>query len=131
MRQILTSSHLPDPVYRYSPVVKIGPLYQMAGMVGIDVDKKELVSGGVYPETKKILQNLQACLPDLQLTLSDMLSATIFTTHFYEFHHINRAWEEFFTVDLTPPARTSVGVSHLPMSAKVEIEFRFYKESDS
>jgi len=36
-------------------------------------------------------------------------------------------WEEFFTQDIPPPARTSVGVAALPLGATVEMAFRFYR----
>jgi len=41
---------------------------------------------------------------------------------------INQAWEEVFTEDVVPPARSAIGVAALPLNALVEIEFAFYKE---
>jgi 2-iminobutanoate/2-iminopropanoate deaminase len=58
-----------------------------------------------------------------------MIAAVIYTTDFARFPDINRAWEEVFTSDVAPPARTAVGVSALPLNASVEMEFRFYKEA--
>ncbi len=127
----LRSDRLPAPHFRYSPVVKAGPHYQMAGMVALNKDTGQLESGGAYQETKKILSNLMLSLPDFGLELKDMVSARIFTTQFNEFFEINKAWEEVFSEDIRLPTRTAMGVSALPLSACVEIEFCFYKREQT
>jgi len=110
-------------------MVKAGPFYHTSGMIALNVENGILESGGVYFETKRILQNLVAALPDFGVELSDMLAARIFTTRFEEFPEINSAWEEVFTEGGPLPARTAVGVSALPLGASVEIEFSFYKSN--
>ena len=129
MIQALKSSQLPAPQFRYSPVVQAGNNYQMAGMVALDKESGQLVGGGAYQQTKKILSNMQAALPDFGLTLGDLLIARIFTTEFNQFAEINDAWDETFKPCIRPPARTAMGVSALPLGALVEIEFCFYLES--
>ena len=128
MIEALSSSNLPAPRFRYSPLVKAGPWYKTAGMIALDKDSGELESGGVGAETKKILDNLLQALPDFGLTLAELVSANIYTTQFDKFPAINEAWEIIFTKDIRPPARTAVGVSALPLDATVEIEFMFYKD---
>jgi 2-iminobutanoate/2-iminopropanoate deaminase len=130
MREILTSATLPQPRFRYSPCVRIGNTYQMAGMIALDHETGELEEGGPEAEAAKILANLQAALPDFGLSLEDMLIARIFTTRFDEFPAINRAWEAVFGA-ITPPARTAMGVSALPLGATVEMEFTFQKDGDA
>jgi 2-iminobutanoate/2-iminopropanoate deaminase len=96
-------------------------------MIALDRDSGELEPGGAGAETRKILANLVDALPDFGLDLSDLVKVTIFTTRFDEFPDINDAWEEVFD-EVSPPARTSVGVSALPINASVEMEFEFYHE---
>ena len=127
MVESLSSSNLPLPRFRYSPLVKAGPFYKTAGMIALDKDSGELETGGVERETAKILNNLISALPDFGLSLEDMVSATIYTTDFECFADINKAWEGVFTQDIQAPARTALGVSALPLGAGVEIEFMFYK----
>jgi len=127
MIEALSSENLPAPRFRYSPLVKAGPFYKTAGMIALDKDTGELESGGAGAESTKILTNLLAAMPDFALSLEDMMSATIYTTDFDQFSAINAAWEKVFTDDVRPPARTSIGVSALPLGATVEIEFIFYK----
>ena len=56
-----------------------------------------------------------------------MCSSDLYTTRMDEFPVINAAWEAVFTPGQRPPARTSVGVSALPLGAAVEIAFSFYR----
>ena len=128
MIEALSSVNLPAPRFRYSPLIKAGPFYKTAGMIALDKDSGELESGGVGAETAKILNNLIQALPDFNLTLNELISATIYTTQFDQFPAINQAWEAVFTDNVRAPARTALGVSALPLAANVEIEFMFYKD---
>ncbi len=123
----LSSENLPAPVFRYSPLVKAGPFFKTAGMIALDAQTGELISGGAGAETAKILANLSSALPDFDLTLSDLVSAHIFTTDMSAFPAINLAWEKVFSADGHLPARTAVGVAALPLGAAVEMEFILYK----
>ena len=127
MIEALSSENLPAPRFRYSPLIKAGPFYKTAGMIALDKDSGELETGGAGAETAKILTNLLQALPDFNLSLADLVSATIYTTQFENFADINQAWEQVFTADIRAPARTALGVSALPLQATVEIEFMFYK----
>ena len=127
MRELFSPKSLPAPKFRYTPCVKAGPFYQMAGLIGLDPVSGQLKAKGPYEEAKQILANLTAAARDLGLALTDLVSVNIYTTRFDEFSAINRAWEEVFHPDLPPPARTSVGVAALPLGATVEIEARFYR----
>lgn len=98
-----------------------------SGMIALDPATGNLEPGGPGPETDRILSNLRAALADFGLTLRELASARIFTTRWEEFPAINVAWEKALADVPTPPARTSVGVSALPIGATVEIEFAFYK----
>ena len=127
MIEALSSENLPAPRFRYSALVKSGPYYKTAGMIALDKDSGELEPGGAGPETAKILKNLLEALPDFNLSLDDLVSATIYTTRFDQFPAINQAWEAVFTEDIRLPARTSIGVNALPLNATVEMEFLFYR----
>ena len=127
MIESLSSEKLPRPRFRYSPLIKSGPWYKTAGMIALDRDSGTLEPGGAGAETAKILNNLLEALPDFDLSLGDLVSATIYTTDFDQFPAINTAWEAVFSTDMRLPARTAVGVSALPLNAAVEMEFTFYK----
>ncbi len=126
-RLCIQSAAIPAPRFRYSPCVQIGSMVQVSGMIALDPVSGQLARGGAGAETACILANLQHALNDYQVTLDDLLIARIFTTRFEDFAEINAAWEAVFSADMTPPARTSVGVSALPLGACVEIEFSFVR----
>ena len=122
-RQLRPSRTLPVPRFKYSPVVQAGPFVFVSGMVALDAAAGRLVDGGGFEQTRQILANLGALLEEMDWSLDQLLMARIFCTDFDAFPEVNRAWEAFF-VDVEPPARTSVGVSALPLGALVEIEFQ-------
>jgi 2-iminobutanoate/2-iminopropanoate deaminase len=103
-----------------------GEWVQFAGLVGLDTSTGTLVEGGPGAETAQILKVVGDSLPDLGLTMGDLVVARIFTTRFDDFAAINAAWEAVFPAD-APPARTAVGVSALPIGASVEIECLFHR----
>lgn len=127
MIESLSSENLPEPRFRYSPLVKSGPFYKTAGMIALDKNTGQLEPGGAGAETAKILNNLLEALPDFDLSLDDLYSVTIYTTRFDQFPEINKSWEAVISADRRLPARTAVGVSALPINATVEMEFWFCK----
>lgn len=127
MREVYQSTKLAGPKFKYSPCVRTGPFYHFSGMVALDPASGSMVAGGTYKEAAQILANMQVFAAELGLGLDQLASARIYTTKMAEFGEINRAWEEVFSGDRIPPARTSVGVAALPVSAQVEMEFMFFK----
>jgi len=126
MRELITSDKGPAPRFRYTPCVKNGPLGFVSGMVALDPATGALVEGGAGAQTQRIFDNLLLALPDYGFTLEQLCMARIYTTQMERFAEINAAWELQFA-SVAPPARTSVGVSQLPLGALVEIEFCFYR----
>lgn len=127
MIKALSSKNLPAPFFRYSALVKAGPFYKTAGLLGTGSDNK-VVDGGTEEQTRQILKNLTTFMPDFDLTLDDIMSANVFIADMSTFPLVNKAWEEVFTPEQRPPTRAAVGVAALPLGAAVEIEFMFYKE---
>ncbi len=126
MRELLSSTAIPAPKFRYTPCVKAGSHYTVSGMVALDPATGTLVQGGVAAQMRRIMDNLVAAMPDYGVDLTHMVLARIYTVEFAEFSEINAVWEQYF-VDIPPPARTSLGVSALPLGALVEVEFAFYR----
>lgn len=124
-RRVVASKVLPAPRFRYSPVVAAGPFVFISGMVGLDAASGALAAGGAGAEAAQILANLRNLLAEQSWSLEHIVVARIFCSDFAAFPEINAAWEECF-VAAVPPARTSVGVSALPLGALVEMEFQLF-----
>ncbi len=127
MREALVSKKLTAPLFRYSQMIKAGPNYVCSGMLALDNESGKLIEGDSGEQTQKIFQNLSILMEEFDLSLDDLVNARIFSTQFDQFPLINQAWEEVFSEDIVPPARSALGVSVLPLNALVEIEFVFYK----
>lgn len=129
MVEALVSGKLIPPKFKYSQIVRAGHHYYCSGLIALDNDNGKLVAGGVGPETKKILKNLQLLMAEFELGWEHLAFARVFTTDFDRFADFNAAWETLFnSIDVAPPARSSLGVSALPLNATIEIEFTFYRE---
>ncbi len=126
MRELITSKKGPQPRFMYTPCVKNGPLGVVSGMVALDPDSGKLIEGDVAAQTQRIFDNLYLALPDYGFAMNDLMIARIYTTCMDQFPRINQVWEAQFA-DVPPPARTSMGVSALPLGALVEIEFTFHR----
>lgn len=96
----------------------------MSGLVGLDPRSGCLIEGGMEAEARQILQNLERLSVELGLGLDPLMLVRIYCTDFSRFGEINHVWETFYK-NRTPPARTSVGATALPLGALVEMEFQF------
>lgn len=120
---------LPLPKFRYSPAVRMGPFVKTAGMIGLNPQTDALVDGGAGAEFRQILTNLEGLMADNDLSLSTLMSATLFVTAFHRFPDVNAVWDAFFANSEELPARTAAGATQLPMGAQIEAEFMFYAPS--
>jgi 2-iminobutanoate/2-iminopropanoate deaminase len=129
MIRALTATALPKPHFRYTPIVQAGPWILFSGMVALDARTGALDRGGPGEEMARILSNLSAALPELGLTLAQLVRVRLFTTRLDQFAAINAAWEQWLGETARPPARSAIGVAALPLGACVEVEFEFYEDS--
>ncbi len=123
-RRIVASRSLPPPRFAYSPVVLAGGFAFVSGLVGLDPATGALASGGAAAETARVLANMRALADEHGWPLDRLVLVRLFCSDFSRFGEVNHAWETFFD-GVVPPARTSVGVSALPLGALVEMEFQF------
>lgn len=115
---------LPAPHFRYSPIVRSGPFVFISGMVGLDPETGGLIMGGLAVEAQRIFKNLQDACQELGIGKHQMMLVRVYCADFAQFGAFNAVWNNYFN-DQTPPARTSIGVSALPLGALIEMEFQF------
>jgi 2-iminobutanoate/2-iminopropanoate deaminase len=129
MRKALISQNLPKPAFKYSHLTQVGAHYYMSGLLAQDRQTGALCGETPGEQAVRILENVQVLMAEFALGFEHLAMARIFTTEMDKFAEINAAWEAIFNhIAEVPPARTSIGVAALPLGAKVEIEFTFYKE---
>lgn len=104
----------------FSRVVQAGDFVFVAGQLGFKAGSRELVPGGVGPETRAALEAIAANLARAGLSMEDVVKCDVFLADIGEFQAMNEAYGAFFPRD--PPVRTTVGVSGLWGGARVEID---------
>jgi 2-iminobutanoate/2-iminopropanoate deaminase len=103
-----------------SSVVRAGDLVFVSGQLGFVPGTRELVPGGIGPETQATLEAVAANLAKVGLTMEDVVKCTVFLADMADFAAMNAAYTKFFPKD--PPARSTVAVAGLVLKARTEIE---------
>jgi 2-iminobutanoate/2-iminopropanoate deaminase len=103
-----------------SAVVRAGDLVFVSGQLGFTQGSRELVSGGVGPETQAALEGLAANLAKAGLGMEDVVKCTVFLADIGDFQTMNGVYAKSFPKD--PPARSTIAAAGLVLKAKVEVE---------
>ena len=119
MREI-TTENAPGGSGPFSQaIVDDGTIYT-AGQGGVDPETGEIVDGGIVPETKQVLENVDQILRAAGATLDDVVKVNLFLTDIDDYDDLNDTYSEFF--DEPYPARSVVEVSDLPIDICIEVE---------
>jgi 2-iminobutanoate/2-iminopropanoate deaminase len=116
-KQVLVPGSGPSPL---SAVVRAGELVFVSGQLGFPQGSRELVPGGVGPETEAALANVSANLSKAGLGMEDVVKCTVFLADIADFQTMNAAYTKAFPKE--PPARSTIAAAALVLKAKVEIE---------
>jgi 2-iminobutanoate/2-iminopropanoate deaminase len=96
----------------------------LSGLSPIDlVDDSVPLPEGVERQTRKIFANLEVLLRNAGLAKENVVSVRVSLVEFPRlYERMNEAYAGFFAADRLP-ARSVVGVSHLPRGAQIEMDF--------
>jgi 2-iminobutanoate/2-iminopropanoate deaminase len=102
----------------FSDAVMVGNTLYIAGQEGAD-DAGKLAAGGIGPETKAALANIEKVAKAAGFELKDIVSVTVYLADIHEFGDMNAVYK---TVMPDPkPARATVQVAALVNNARTEI----------
>ena len=102
----------------FSDGVIAGNTLYIAGQEGTDESNK-LVAGGIAPETKAALDNIEKVLKAAGFELKDVVSVTVYLADIHDFPEMNKIYK---TVLPDPkPARATIQAAALVNDARVEI----------
>jgi len=111
----------PAPQGPYSPAVKAGDYIYVSGQIPVDPATGQLPAGGIGPETRQVLTNIQKILEGAGASMSQVVRCGVFLVDAAEFKPMNAVYAEFFGD--AKPARTTIIVAALPHPiARVEID---------
>jgi reactive intermediate/imine deaminase len=119
-RQIIHTTDAPAAIGTYSQAVRVGDTVWISGQIPLDPTTRELVSGDIETEIRRVFDNLRAIATAAGGTLDDAVKVTIFLTDLAHFAKVNEVMAQYFAQPY--PARAAVGVAALPRDARVEIE---------
>ena len=125
MKHIVATKKAPAAVGPYNQAIVAGDFVFCSGQIPIDPETGAMVSGGFAEQTEQVLKNVSAVLSAENLTLLNVVKATVFATDMAAFPVVNEVYARFFASE--PPARSFVQVGALPKGALVEIEVIAYK----
>lgn len=120
MKHAIQSHAAPAAVGPYSQAIELDGWIFCSGQIGLDATTGKLVEGGIEVETRRVMENLREVLDAAGARLADVVKTSIFLTDLKDFETVNRIYSEHF--EQPYPARSTVQVSALPRSARVEIE---------
>ncbi len=104
----------------YSHAVDAGNLVFFSGQTPIDPATGRLAEGGAAAQTSRCFDNLFAILAAAGLGPDDVVKVNVYLVDMGDFPAMNETYKRRFEEPF--PARTTIGVSALPLGARVEIE---------
>lgn len=108
------------PNFPFSEAVQVGPFLYLSGQIGTDPETRQLVSGGIGPETRQTLDNIKSTVEKYGSSMDRVIKCTVFLADMAEWPAMNEVYATFFPEN--KPARSAMGASGLALEARVEIE---------
>ena len=103
-----------------SQAIQHGDTIYVSGNVPVDPATGELVEGGVGPQTRQVLENVEAVLTEAGSSMDGVVRAGVFMTDMDAFDEMNAIYEEFMSEPY--PARTAVRAEMANPDILVEID---------
>ncbi len=119
-KQIISTTNAPGAIGTYSQAVRAGGLLWVSGQIPLDPATKELVTGDIEAQVRRVFENLKAIVVAGGASLDQVAKVTIFLVDLAHFALVNKVMAEYFREPY--PARAAVGVASLPRGAQVEVE---------
>ena len=122
MKEPIRTENAPAPFQGapYSQAIKTDGLVFVSGQLALRPGEKEIVPGGIGPQTEQVFANLRAILEAAGSSVEQIVKTTVFLQSMDDFAAMNEVYAR--EVGSVPPARSTVEVAKLPSGALVEIE---------
>jgi len=119
-KTLIESPEAPKAIGPYSQAIQSGKLVFVSGSLPFDpAGKVDYSKQDVSAQTRRALDNIVLELKAANLTLNDVVSATVYVTDVDDFPAVNAVYASYFHPPY--PARAFVQVAKLLRGAKVEI----------
>lgn len=119
-KTLIQSPDAPKAIGPYSQAIQSGNLVFVSGSLPFDpAGKIDYSKEDVSTQTRRVIDNIALTLKAANLTLEDVVSATVYVTDVEDFPAVNTVYASYFKPPY--PARTFVQVAKLLRGVKVEI----------
>ena len=119
MKTVILSSKAPAPIGPYSQAIEANGTLYVSGQIPIDPATGEVVTGGIEPQAKQVMQSLKAILEEAGYTFDQVVKTTILLDDLGNFAKVNEIYGSYFKEGA--PARETYQVAKLPKGVAVEI----------
>jgi reactive intermediate/imine deaminase len=119
-RHIISSDSAPKAIGPYSQAVRCGNTIYFSGQTPIDPATGALVAGDISTQARRVFENLKAVCSAAGSSFAQVARVGIYLTNLADFAAVNAVMKEYFHEPF--PARSTIGVAALPLSAQVEVD---------
>lgn len=123
-RKAIHTERAPQAIGTYSQAVRAGDTVYLSGQIAFDPATKELVTGEIEAEVRRVFENLKAVAEAAGGSLAQAVKVNVYLTDLAHFAKVNEVMAQYFPQPY--PARAAVGVASLPRGARVEAECVLY-----
>jgi 2-iminobutanoate/2-iminopropanoate deaminase len=123
----LETEKAPKALGPYSQGVIAGDFIFCSGQIALNPINGEMVKGGIWEQTRQVLENLKAVLIKAGVDLNQVIKTEIYLTNIKDFAVVNEIYAEYLNSEPLP-ARVTVEVSRLPKNSLIEISCIAYKK---
>jgi len=121
MKKELKTETAPKAIGPYSIAIETEDFVYTSGQIAINPETGKLVSSDdVEAQTTQVMKNLEEILKSTGLDFDSVIKTTIFCVNLADFQKINKIYGSFLKEPY--PARSTIQVAALPLSALIEIE---------
>ena len=119
MSSRVNTSSAAQPVAAYSQAVEAAGLIFVSGQIPLEPGSGNLISEDMQLATTQCIRNAEAILKAANLSLNNVVKASVFLTTMDDYADMDAAYREAMSEPF--PAREAVAVKALPKGARVEI----------
>lgn len=125
MKKVISTDKAPQAIGPYSQAIEFNNMVYTSGVIPVNPETNELVTGSIEEQAEQAIGNLAALLKEAGSDVDKVIKTTVFIKDMNDFGKVNEIYAKYFTKDC--PARSCVEVARLPKDVLIEIEAIAYQ----